>query len=71
MQQRIRAAIASDQAELLAGVIEADEMWLGGNPRKKNKCGHESSKLTGKGGSSGTDRTPIVGAAERDDNEVA
>ena len=35
MQQRIRAAMASDQAPMLAGVIEAVEAWLGGKPRKK------------------------------------
>ena len=38
MQQRIRAEMASKQGEiLLQGIIEADETYLGGKPRKRNK----------------------------------
>ena len=36
MQQRIRAA-AGDQGELLQGIIEADETYLGGKPRHKDR----------------------------------
>ena len=37
MQQRIRAAMASDEGALLQGIIEADETYLGGKPRHKDK----------------------------------
>ena len=37
IQQRIRAAMASDQAPMLTGIIKADETYVGGKPRKANK----------------------------------
>ena len=37
MQQRIRAAMASDEGALLQGIIEADETYLGGKPRHKGQ----------------------------------
>ena len=37
MQQRIRAAMAGDDGELLQGIIEADETYLGGKPRHKDR----------------------------------
>ena len=40
MQQRIRAAMAADQAPLLQGIVEADETYVGGNPRKGNRRRH-------------------------------
>lgn len=33
IQQRIRAAMASDQAPMQSGVVEADETYVGGKPR--------------------------------------
>ncbi len=37
MQQRIRAAMAAEQAPLLQGIVEADETYVGGKPRKRNR----------------------------------
>ena len=37
MQQRIRAAMAADDAGLLQGIVEADETYVGGKPRKGNR----------------------------------
>ena len=37
MQQRIRAAMASDQSPMLTGVVEADETYVGEKPRKSKK----------------------------------
>ena len=38
MQQRIRAEMATEQgAILLQGVVEADETYVGGKPRKRNR----------------------------------
>lgn len=55
MQQRIRAAMASDQAPMLTGIIEADETYVGGKPRKKNKRDDQLSKRRKGGGPGGTD----------------
>ena len=67
MQQRIRAAMASDQAPMLAGVVEADETYVGGKPRKRNKRDDDRPNRRGRG----TDKTPVIGAVERDGNVIA
>ena len=66
MQQRIRAAMASDQAPMLAGIIEADETYVGGKPRKANKRDDFP-----RGGQGKSDKTPVIGAVERDGNVIA
>ena len=57
MQQRIRAAMANDQGKLLQGIIEADETYLGGKPRHKDKNNKRGRGACGK--------TSVVGAVER------
>ncbi|MDE0033993.1 MAG: IS1595 family transposase [Deltaproteobacteria bacterium] len=74
MQHRIRSAMASGQGEMLQGIVEADETYVGGKPRKGNRHG--------KGGPGsidnfmdplppkpkrgrGTSKTPVVGVVER------
>ena len=37
MQQRIRQAMAENQATWLSGIVEADETYVGPRPRKRNK----------------------------------
>ena len=37
MMHRIRKAMESDQSELLKGIVEMDESYIGGKPRKTNK----------------------------------
>ena len=38
MQHRIRAQMATEQGEvMLQGIVEADETYVGGKPRKANK----------------------------------
>ena len=58
MQQRIRAAMASDEGELLQGIIEADETYVGGKPRYKNKNNKRGRGSSGK--------TSVVGAVQRE-----
>ena len=58
MQQRIRAAMASDDGELLQGIIEADETYLGGKPRHKDKNNKRGRGASGK--------TSVVGAVQRE-----
>ena len=61
MQQRIRAAMHADHADLLQGIIEADETYVEGRPRRTNKAEHHTRNKRGRG----TKKTPVVGAVER------
>ncbi len=61
LMQRVRAAMAADQGPLLRGIIEADETFLGGKPRKRNR---RSSRKPAKRGR-GTSKTAVLGVVER------
>ena len=67
MQHRIRVAMASRQGEMLQGIIEADETYVDGKPRKKNR--RDDDPTANKRGR-GTRRTPVLGAVERGGNVV-
>ena len=67
MQQRIRAAMATEQLPMLQGIIEADETYIGGRPRKGNK--REDDKPAPRG--RGTKKTPVIGAVERGGKVIA
>ena len=67
MQQRIRAAMAEDQAPMLQGIVEADETYVGGKPRKVNRVEDRKPAKRGRG----TDKTPIIGAVERGGKVIA
>ena len=55
---QIRKAMAqAEQRQMLLGIVEMDETYVGGKPRKG------SGKPTKRG--RGTDKTPVVGAVER------
>ncbi len=60
---RIRAAMALDpeQKELFKGIVEADETYIGGKPRKTNRVEDRVSHPRGRG----TSKTPITGVLER------
>lgn len=58
MQQRIRAAVASDERALLHGIIEADETYVGGKPRYNSKTNKRGRVAPGK--------TSVVRAVERE-----
>ena len=69
VQQRIRAEMATRQGKvLLRGIVEADETYVGGKPRKRNR-------RSGGGGNAprgrGTSKTPVIGAVERGGKVVA
>ena len=59
MAMRIRKAMV-EHGELLKGIVEVDECYIGGKPRKGNDKGPSGSKL-----GRGTDKIPVVGAVER------
>lgn len=62
MCHRIRYAMGeSPLAEKLSGVVEVDETYVGGKPRKNNKGENVKPTLRG----SGTSKTPVVAAVER------
>ena len=56
MQQRIRAAMTTDEGALLQGIIEVDETYVGGKPRYKNPNNKRGR---------GTRKTSVVGAVQR------
>lgn len=68
MQQRIRAAMAADQAPMLQGIVEADETYVGGKPRKKNRRDPDDPPAPR---GRGTAKTPVIGAVERGGKVVA
>lgn len=63
---RIRAEMAKDSV-FLQGIIEADETYIGGNPRKANKKEDRAPAKRGRG----TEKTAIIGAVERGGKVVA
>lgn len=67
MQQRIRAAMLTDEGDLLQGIVEADETYVGGKPRKGNKRDDDKPNKRGRG----TKKVPVIGAIERGGRVVA
>ena len=67
MQQRIRAAMATAEGDLLQGIVEADETYVGGKPRKGNRRDDDIPSKRGRG----TKKVPVVGAVERRGRVVA
>ena len=66
MVMRIRKAMV-DNGALLYGIVEADEAYIGGKPRKPNKREDDTPAKRGRG----TSKLPIIGAVERGGKVVA
>ena len=65
---RIRAEMANKTNPIVRqGIIEADETYIGGKPRKENK---KADREPAKGGR-GTSKTAVIGAVERGGQVVA
>ena len=61
LMQKIRAEMGRKSSDLLQGIIEADETYIGGKPRRSNiKEDYEPNKR-----GRGTSKTPILGMIER------
>lgn len=60
MFMQIRKALV-EQHELMEGIIEADETYIGG----KNKNRHKNNKTEGGQGRGGEDKTPVIGVLQR------
>lgn len=67
---KIREAMTY-QGELLKGIVEMDETYVGGKPRKQaKKNDDDDQKGSGAKRGRGTKKTPVVGAVERDGNVI-
>jgi len=69
IMHRIRSAMAADpeQENLLHGIVEADETYVGGKPRKCNNRDDDTPNKRGRG----TKKVPVLGAVERGGRVVA
>ena len=71
MQVRIRAEMSSQESSVfLKGIVEVDEAYIGGKPRKKNKKSDRDDEPPNRRGR-GTRKTAVVGAVERGGQVVA
>ncbi len=71
MMHRIRKAMETSEGELLKGIVEMDETYVGGKPRKgKDKNDNDDDKPSSPRGR-GTKKTPVVGMVERGGNVKA
>lgn len=68
---RIREAMLTDPAQrrLFQGIVEMDETYIGGKPRKANRREDDEKRKHKRG--RGTDKTPVVGIVERNGRVVA
>ena len=67
METCIRSEMAKKGGALLKGIIEADETYIGGKPRKANKKEDREPAKRGRG----TDKTAVLGAVQRGGKVVA
>lgn len=67
MQRRIRSEIGRKSSKILQGIIEADEAYIGGKPRKRNKRKGDGPTKRRRG----TKKTLVLGAVERSDSVSA
>ena len=66
LAMRVREAMV-DNGDLLSGIVEADEAYIGGKPRKSNRRDDDKPAKRGRG----TDKLPIVGVVERGGRVIA
>lgn len=67
MMTRIRAEMADKTDPLLSGIIEADETYIGGKPRKRNRREDDEPIKRGRG----TSKQAVIGAVERGGKVIA
>lgn len=67
METCIRAEMTKKGGVLLKGIIEADETYIGGKPRKENKKANREPAKRGRG----TEKTAVLGAIQRGGQVIA
>ena len=67
MAMKIRAYMADDDDQLLKGIVEADETYVGGRPRYRRKKGEIKKSKRGRG----TDKALVVGLVQRGGKAIA
>lgn len=74
MLQQIRLAMAnSEHKEFFDTIVEIDETYVGGKPRKDNDHSDDDKNGSGKTGNKrgrGTDKTPVVGIIDRNNKKI-
>lgn len=71
MLKQIRLAMGNTSGKkLIDTVLEIDETYIGGKPRKRNKHNDDDNKGSGLKRGRGTNKTPIVGIVSRKGNKV-
>jgi len=73
MLQQIRLAMGNaENKEFFDTIVEIDETYVGGKPRKINRKDDDNDKRTGTGAKRGrgTSKTPIVGVIDRKNKKV-
>jgi len=69
MLQQIRIAMGnSEQQEFFDTIVEIDETYIGGKPRKSNKKDDDNNDPPKRG--RGTKKTPVVGVIDRENKQV-
>ena len=69
MLQQIRIAMGNQgNPEFFETIIEMDETYVGGKPRKRNTKNNDDDKTNKRG--RGTSKTPVVGVVDRNDKKV-
>lgn len=71
MMHRIRKAMGTDEAKLLSGIVEMDECYIGGKPRKEAKDKDDDGNYPTNKRGRGTKKECVVGMVERDGNVKA
>lgn len=72
MAMQVRKAMSeAGQRELLTGVVEMDETYVGGKPRKGNKRDDDPKGGNKSKRGRGTDKAAVIGAVERNGNVTA
>jgi len=61
MASKIREQMGKDSVGMLQGIIEADECYIGGKPRKAHKHTDEKPNKRGRG----TKKQAVIGVVER------
>lgn len=64
MQMRVRDAMI-EQHQLMTGIVEMDETYIGGKPRKSNRRDDDPEGGNKSKRGRGTDKIPVVGMVER------